>query len=85
MKSVRISILSVSAGIGLLAFTLANLAGEPFLVKAQEPKRFQYKIVDVLSDTQNMQATLNQYGSDGWELVAVGMGDLTAPRLIFKK
>jgi hypothetical protein len=59
--------------------------GQPFAAKAQEPKRFQYKIVDVLSDTQSMQAALNQYGSEGWELVAVGMGDLTAPRLIFKK
>jgi hypothetical protein len=54
-------------------------------IQAQEPKRFQYKIIDVLPDTQQMQTILNQYGADGWELVAVSMGDLTAPKFIFKK
>lgn len=53
--------------------------------QAQEPKRFFYKIVDVQADTAAMQNTLNEYGSAGWELVMVGMGDMTAPRLIFKK
>jgi hypothetical protein len=85
MKNVRVSVLSILVGIGLLALTMAYLAGQPFPVTAQEPKRFQYKVVDVLSDTQHMQMMLNQYGSDGWELIAVGMGDLTTPRLIFKK
>lgn len=56
-----------------------------FSVKAQEQKRFQYKIVDVVSDTHSMQVVLNQYGADGWELVTIGMGDLTTPRMIFKK
>ncbi|NJL17368.1 MAG: hypothetical protein HC938_09390 [Nitrospira sp.] len=54
-------------------------------VKAQEPKRFQYMIVEVLPDTQNMQTKLNEYGASGWELVAVPMGSMTEPRLIFKK
>jgi hypothetical protein len=53
--------------------------------KAQEPKRFQYMIVEVLPDTQNMQTKLNEFGASGWELVAVPMGSMTEPRLIFKK
>ncbi len=85
MQNVRLSVAWLIAGGSLSALGFLLLMGQPFAAKAQEPKRFQYKIVDVLSDTQSMQAALNQYGSEGWELVAVGMGDLTAPRLIFKK
>jgi hypothetical protein len=59
--------------------------GQSFSAKAQEPKRFQYKIVEVLPDTQNMQTMLNEFGGSGWELVAVSMGSMTEPRLIFKK
>jgi hypothetical protein len=59
--------------------------GQQFTAKAQEPKRFQYKIVEVLPDTQNMQTMLNEFGGNGWELVAVSMGNMTEPRLIFKK
>jgi hypothetical protein len=59
--------------------------GQPFAAKAQETKRFQYKIVEVLPDTQNMQTMLNEFGGSGWELVAVSMGNMTEPRLIFKK
>jgi len=54
-------------------------------VGAQEMKRYSYKVVDVLPDNAAMQATLNEYGSAGWELVVIGMGDMTTPRLIFKK
>jgi len=32
-----------------------------------------------------MQTALNEFGAGWWELVAVSMGDLTEPRLIFKK
>lgn len=53
--------------------------------KAQEPKRFLYKVVDVQPDNTAMQATLNEYGAAGWELVVVGMGSMSSPRLIFKK
>jgi hypothetical protein len=67
----------------MLGFLLVT--GQPFAAKAQEAKRFQYKIVQVLPDTQNMQTTLNEFGAGGWELVAVSMGDMTEPRLIFKK
>jgi Domain of unknown function (DUF4177) len=59
--------------------------GQPFTAKAQETKRIQYKIVEVLPDTQNMQTMLNEFGSSGWELVTVSMGNMTEPRLIFKK
>ena len=67
-------------GLGFLLFM-----GQPFTAKAQETKRFQYKIVEVLPDTENMQTRLNEFGSSGWELVAVSMGNMTEPRLIFKK
>jgi hypothetical protein len=32
-----------------------------------------------------MQTMLNEFGASGWELVAVAMGNMTEPRLIFKK
>lgn len=70
--------------LGIIAL-LTLVRGAVGVVQAQEPKRFQYKIVDVLPDTQQMQTILNQYGADGWELVAVSMGDLTAPKFILKK
>lgn len=59
--------------------------GEPFTAKAQEPKRYQYVIVEVLPDTKNMQTKLNEFGADGCELVAIPMGSMTEPRLVFKK
>ena len=85
MQNVRLSVAWVVAGIcfGALGFLL--LMGQPFSAKAQEPKRIQYKIVEVLPDTQNMQTMLNEFGASGWELVAVSMGNMTEPRLIFKK
>jgi hypothetical protein len=52
---------------------------------AQDAKRFVYKVIDVPGDTQTLQTALNEYGSGGWELVAVALGDIQVPRLIFKK
>lgn len=75
--------LITGVSLGLLGFVL--FMGQPFAAKAQEQKSFQYKIVEVLPDTQNMQTKLNEFGSAGWELVAVSMGNMTEPRLIFKK
>ena len=85
MQNVRLSgaWLLAGVGLGLLGFLLVT--GQPFGVKAEEPKRFEYKIVEVLPDTQNMQTKLNEFGANGWELVAVPMGNMTEPRLIFKK
>ena len=85
MKSIRFSWGWLLAGVSLGALGFLLLMGQPFAAKAQESKRFQYKIVEVLPDTQNMQTKLNEFGADGWELVAVSMGNMTEPRLIFKK
>lgn len=85
MQNVRLSVAWVIAGISLSALGLLLLTGQQFNAKAQEPKRFQYMIVEVLPDTQNMQTKLNEFGASGWELVAVPMGSMTEPRLIFKK
>ena len=85
MQNIRFSWGWLIAGVSLCAVGFLFVTGQPFAVKAQEPKRFQYKIVEVLPDTQNMQTKLNEFGADGWELVAVPMGSMTEPRLIFKK
>jgi hypothetical protein len=85
MQSMRFSWGWVIAGVSLCALGFLLVTGQPFTVKAQESKRFQYRIVEVLPDTQNMQTTLNEFGASGWELVAVSMGNMTEPRLIFKK
>ncbi len=85
MQNARLSIAWVITGISLSALGFGLFMGQPFTAKAQEPKRFQYKIVEVLPDTQNMQTKLNEFGAGGWELVAVSMGEMTEPRLIFKK
>jgi hypothetical protein len=85
MQNIRFSGVWLIAGVSVCALGFLLLMGQPFVAKAQEPKRFQYKIVEVLPDTQNMQTKLNEFGSNGWELVMVSMGDMTRPRLIFKK
>jgi hypothetical protein len=85
MLTIRISVAWTIAVVSLGALGLLLVLGQPFSVKAQEPKRFQYLIVEVLPDTQNMQTKLNEFGASGWELVAVPMGSMTEPRLIFKK
>jgi hypothetical protein len=85
MQDVRLSVSWLIAGVGLGAVGLLLLMGQPFVAKAQESKRFQYKIVEVLPDTNSMQSILNEYGMNGWELVTVAMGNMTEPRLIFKK
>ncbi len=85
MQNVRLSVAWVIAGISLCALGFMLVVGQPFPAKAQESKRIQYKIVEVLPDTQNMQTLLNEFGANGWELVAVSMGNMTEPRLIFKK
>jgi len=85
MLTIRISVAWTIAVVSLGALGLLLFLGQPFAAKAQESKRFQYEIVEVLPDTQNMQTKLNEYGAGGWELVAVSMGNMTEPRLIFKK
>lgn len=85
MLTIRLSVAWAIAGVSLSALGFLLLMGQPFTAKAQEPKRYQYRIVEVLPDTQNMQTKLNEFGASGWELVTVSMGDMTEPRLIFKK
>jgi hypothetical protein len=85
MQHIRRSGVWLIAGISLGALGFLLFMGQPFTAKAQESKRFQYKIVEVLPDTENMQTRLNEFGAGGWELVAVSMGNMTEPRLIFKK
>ncbi len=85
MLTIRISVAWTIAVVSLGALGLLLLIGQPFAVTAQEPKRYQYQIIEVLPDTKNMQTKLNEFGADGWELVAVPMGSMTEPRLIFKK
>ena len=69
----------------LLLLNLLVVLWAVYTTSAQEPKRFQYKVVDSTADTQALQAILNDYGNAGWELVAVAIGDIQMPRLIFKK
>ena len=85
MLTIRISVAWTLAVVSLGALGFLLLFGQPFTVTAQEPKRFQYRIIEVLPDTENMQTKLNEFGASGWELVAVSMGSMTEPRLVFKK
>ena len=85
MQNVRLSWAWLIAGASLCALGFLLFMGQPFTAKAQEPKQFQYTIVEVLPDTENMQTKLSEFGASGWELVTVSMGGMTKPRLIFKK
>ncbi len=84
MNQGRIVVILLSS-ISLLVSAVMLIIGQPVALKAQEPKRFEYRIVEVLPDTHTMQTTLNEFGINGWELVSVSMGNMTEPRLIFKK
>ena len=75
----------IAVGISLLVSTGIVLLVNITAPKAQEPKRFEYRIVEVLPDTMTMQMKLNEFGMNGRELVSVSMGNMTEPRLIFKK
>jgi len=85
MDQRRVLVVMISVGVSLFVSAALLILWQPFVVKAQEQKRFEYKIVEVLPDTMNMQTKLNEFGMNGWELVAVSMGNMTEPRMIFKK
>ena len=85
MLTIRISVAWTIAVLSLGALGLLLLLGPPFVVKAQEPKRYQYQIIEVIPDTETMQTKLNEFGSNGWELVGFAMGNMTNPRMVFKK
>jgi len=83
--TVRLPALLVAVLVPLLAAAWWFLVPGTAKTDAQETKRYTYKVVDVPPDNAAMQAVLNEYGAAGWELIVIGMGDLTTPRLIFKK
>ena len=47
-------------------------------------KRYVYKVVDIPTDKNAMQTTLNEYGAAGWELVVLSLVDLTASPYVKK-
>jgi len=55
MQDARLSLTWIIASISLGAVGILLLTAHPFTAKAQEQKQFQYRIVEVLPDTQNMQ------------------------------
>ncbi|HMU53748.1 MAG TPA: hypothetical protein PKA61_02015 [Nitrospira sp.] len=85
MNRGRIPVIVMSLVVSVIVSAMTLVVAQPFLAKAQETKRFQYRIVEVLHDTDSMQQALNEFGGGGWELVAVSAGNLTSPKLIFKK
>ena len=44
--------------------------------------KFDYKVITLAYDIVKTEETLNDFGSEGWELIAV---DFEARRYIFKK
>ena len=85
MQNVRRSGAWLVAGVSLCMLGFLLVTGSRLRRKLKRRNGSQYKIVQVLPDTQNMQTALNEFGAGGWELVAVSMGDMTEPRMIFKK
>ncbi len=75
----------LSIPILIMAVIVSWTGSSPVVALTSEPQRFSYKIVDVPADSFSMQTLLNEYGQAGWELVSVGMGNMTTPLLIFKK
>ena len=85
MLNVRLSVSMADSGpvswrVGVLAFHGVAVYREGARVKTVSVQNRRG-----IPDTQNMQTKLNEYGGSGWELVAVSMGSMTEPRLIFKK
>lgn len=78
----RMWIMGISIVSAVASTTLWSI---PKTLSAQEPRRFSYQVVDVPGDTHALQTVLNDFGGRGWELVAVAMGEIQVPRLIFKK
>ncbi len=74
-------------GTGLLALILfAYVRATPVVSQGlSNVPRYEYRVTEVLGDTRSIQAALDEYGHSGWELVAFEMGELQAPRLVFKK
>lgn len=80
-----IAIRFLSGAVFVLALVLSFVTLWHPVAQGQEAKRYVYKVVDVPTDVNSMQTTLNEYGAAGWELIVLSMGDLTSPRMVFKK
>jgi len=79
-RSVVFSIGCLALGIvGLLR--VAPLASQGSLNKTQ----FEYPVIEAPPDRRSIQAALDEYVYSKWELAAFEMGELQAPRLLFKK
>jgi hypothetical protein len=86
MKMTRLQAGWIVLGVMLLLLNAFLLAHGPIVTaSAEEQKRFQYKVIEVPPDTQQMEIVLNRYGQDGWELAAAAIGDLTMPRFVLKR
>ena len=86
MNERRLRAMWMVIGALLLVLNMVLFVHGPILsVSAEGPKRFQYKVIEVPPDTQQMEMVLNRYGQDGWELAAAAIGDLTMPRFVLKK
>lgn len=68
-----------------LGFLVALHAGPAVSQSSSHESRFEYRVIEVPPETRSIQAALTEYGNAGWELAAFEMGELQAPRLIFKK
>jgi len=70
-----------------LLLLLFGYVGVSSVVSQPSPSqpRFEYRVIEVPPDTRSIQTALDEYGHAGWELVAFEMGELQAPRMIFKK
>ena len=75
----------LGAGLLMLPF-FVSLGATPVVSQgASTQLRFEYRVIEVPPDTRSIQKALDEYGHTGWELVAFEMGELQAPRMIFKK
>ena len=68
-----------------VTITAMLTVGHPLGAEPSAEKRVEYKVIEVLPDPRVMEDTLNRYGGAGWELAALGMGDLQAPRMILRR
>jgi hypothetical protein len=73
--------------VACLALTVVVLSRAEPVASQGSPNtlRFVYRVLEVPPDTRSSHAALDEYGHAGGELVAFEMGELQAPRLIFKK
>jgi hypothetical protein len=72
MKSVFLKASMVILGLLLCVNLVVSFFGSP--ATSYAAKNFQYKIINLSGG--NGEAKLNQYGSQGWEVVAISGADV---------